>query len=60
MAKPGSEWGEIDSADRRGVERALNEWLNKRYKVLVNIQNRALYVIGLDAVDEFVKKRCTS
>ena len=63
VAKPSSEWGEDDSAERRAVDRSLNEWIGRRYKyhkVTVNILDSVLYVVRLDAVDEPVKKRRTT
>ena len=60
VARPGTEWGEEDSPERRAVERALNEWIGRRYKVTINIQSGTIYVIKLDAVDEPTKKRRTA
>ena len=60
VAKPSTEWGEDDSPERRAVDRSLNEWIGRRYKVTVNILNSVLYVERLDAVDEPVKKRRTT
>ena len=60
VAKPGSEWGEVDSPERKAVERMLNEWIGKRYRATVNIQNGQLYVVNLVMVDDNNKKRRTN
>ena len=60
VPKPAADWGEVDSPERRSVDRMLDEWIGKRYKATMAIQAGMLYCLKLEPVDGSSKKRRTT